>query len=75
MVLTKLTEKYQTTIPLEVRKLLKLSKGDSVVFEVEDGDRVILRKASGLDFEYLKSLQETLCEWSTENDEEAYKTL
>ncbi len=75
MILTRLTEKHQTTIPLAVRKLLGLTKGDSVVFEIEDDNRVTLRKASQLDFEYLKAVQETLCEWTSENDEEAYKTL
>lgn len=71
---SKLTSKYQTTIPQEVRELLLLKKGDEVVFEIEDG-QVVIRKATPLDIEYLSSVESTLSEWSSENDEEAYKNL
>ena len=71
---SKLTSKYQTTIPQEVRKLLLLKKGDEVVFEIEDG-RVVLRKATPLDLEYLSSIESTLSEWNSDHDEEAYKNL
>jgi antitoxin PrlF len=71
---SKLTSKYQTTIPQEVRELLLLKKGDEVVFEIEDG-RVVVRKATPLDLEYLSSVESTLSEWNSENDEEAYKGL
>ena len=74
MLVRKLTQKYQTTIPAEVRRLLGLEKGDSVVFEIE-GDRVEVRKASPMDFQYLESLEATLCEWVCEGDEEAYGKL
>jgi len=71
---SKLTSKYQTTIPQEVRELLLLQKGDEVVFELEGG-RVVLRKATPFDLEYLASVESTLSEWTSENDEEAYKDL
>ena len=35
--MSKLTEKYQATIPAEVRSALKLQKGDSISFEVGEG--------------------------------------
>ena len=44
MTVTRLTEKFQTTIPAEVRRMLDLHKGDSVVFEIQEG-RVKLRQA------------------------------
>ncbi len=71
---SKLTSKYQTTIPQEVRELLLLKKGDEVIFEIENG-QVVLRKATALDLEYLSSVASTLSEWNSENDEEAYKDL
>ena len=71
---SKLTSKYQTTIPQEVRELLLLKKGDEVVFEIEDG-QVVIRKATPLDLEYLSSVESTLSEWNSENDEDAYKNL
>ena len=72
--MSKLTSKYQTTVPAPVRRVLGLHKGDAVVFEVE-GDKVLLRKAFPMDLEYLRSLEETLCEWTSEQDEEAYRGL
>jgi AbrB family looped-hinge helix DNA binding protein len=71
---SKLTSKYQTTIPQEVREFLLLQKGDEVIFEIENG-QVVIRKATALDLDYLASVESTLSEWNSENDEEAYKTL
>lgn len=42
----KLTDKFQITIPAEVRQRLGLKAGDSVYLTVE-GDRVVLRSAKG----------------------------
>ncbi|MGH6912620.1 MAG: AbrB/MazE/SpoVT family DNA-binding domain-containing protein, partial [Geminicoccales bacterium] len=42
---SRLTTKYQTTIPLEVRRALGLEAGDRVEFSVE-GTVVTLRKAT-----------------------------
>jgi AbrB family looped-hinge helix DNA binding protein len=42
----KLTEKYQITIPAEVRRQLGLNAGDEVQLVIEDG-KVILRAAKG----------------------------
>ncbi len=71
----KLTSKFQTTVPQEIRKFLNLDYGDAVSFEIEN-DKVILKKVSAVDFDYLKSIELTLSpEWSSENDEEAYKAL
>jgi len=74
VILTKLTRKYQTTIPAEVRRILGLNKGDSVAFEIE-ADRVMVRKALPMDTQYLRSLESTLCEWTSDDDDEAYRNL
>jgi AbrB family looped-hinge helix DNA binding protein len=42
----KLTDKFQITIPAEVRQRLGLKAGDSVYLAVEE-DRVVLRSAQG----------------------------
>ncbi len=39
-----ITSKGQVTVPIEIRKLLRLKQGDRVVFEAE-GDLVVLRRA------------------------------
>jgi AbrB family looped-hinge helix DNA binding protein len=71
---SKLTKKYQATIPEPVRKLLHLETGDEIAFDIEDDD-VHLRKARPLDLAFAKSIEGTLTEWATEADEEAYRDL
>ena len=72
--MSKLTSKYQATIPKSVREKLGLTKGDVVVFDVFH-EHVIVTKAAPLDLEYLASVQGTLGEWNSKNDEEAYRDL
>lgn len=74
MLASKVTTKYQTTIPLEVREKLGIQQGDMVAFEFENGV-VRLRRVVPLDVEYAKALAGTLSEWASENDEEAYRDL
>ena len=72
---SKLTEKYQATVPAEVRKALKLLKGDHIAFEVLADDTVVVRKASQSDLEWSRALEGTLSEWASPNDEKAYRDL
>ena len=74
MLASKVTTKYQATIPLEVREKLGIRQGDMVAFELENGS-VRLRRVVPLDVEYAKALAGTLSEWASENDEEAYRGL
>jgi AbrB family looped-hinge helix DNA binding protein len=71
---SRLTSKYQATIPREVRRLLHLERGDRVLFEERDG-RVTLRKVLPTDFAYLRSVEGTLTEWTSPADEDAYGGL
>ncbi len=71
---SKLTKKYQATIPEPVRKLLHLETGDEIAFDIEDDD-VHLRKARPVDLAFAKSVEGTLTEWVTKADEEAYRDL
>ena len=71
---SRMTQKFQTTIPAKVRKLLGLKSGDLIGFEVKEGS-VLLRKASPLDVAFAKSVEGTLSEWASEADEEAYRDL
>lgn len=74
MKILKISSKYQTTIPQEVRVELNLKVGDMVFFEINRGV-VTLKKMDKKNKEYLKSLSETLTEWNSEEDEEAYRDL
>jgi antitoxin PrlF len=71
---SKVTQKYQATIPQVVRKKLEIEKGDRIIFEI-DNEKVVLKKLSPLDWEYLESVAQTLGEWSSIADEEAYRDL
>jgi AbrB family looped-hinge helix DNA binding protein len=71
---SKLTKKYQATIPEPVRQLLHLDAGDEIAFDIEDDD-VHLRKASPVDLAFSQSIEGTLNEWMSEADEEAYRDL
>ncbi len=72
--ISKLTKKYQATVPEPVRKKLELNAGDSIAFEI-DNDSIKLRKARPIDIEFSSALVPTLSEWESENDEEAYNDL
>jgi AbrB family looped-hinge helix DNA binding protein len=71
---SKLTKKYQATIPEPVRKILHLGSGDVIAFDIED-DGVHLRKARPADIMFAKALEDTMSEWATAEDEEAYRDL
>ncbi|MGL6016060.1 MAG: AbrB/MazE/SpoVT family DNA-binding domain-containing protein [Selenomonadaceae bacterium] len=75
VITSKLTTKSQATIPGKIRKLLGLNPGDSVAFEIGQGQKVIMRKATPIDFEFAYALEGTLSEWFSKNDEEAYRDL
>jgi len=72
---SKLTSKNQTTIPKEVREILKLKAGDQVTFEIGPNNTVVIKKNQALDLAYAKALTKTLNEWESKEDEEAYRDL
>lgn len=71
---SKLTSKFQTTVPTSVRKALHLKAGDMVGFEIE-GNEVRLRRASPLDLAFMQAMEGTLAEWSSTADDQAFKNL
>ena len=71
---SKLTKKYQATVPEPVRKKLELKAGDVIAFDIDNGI-VKLRKARPIDIEFSSALVPTLSEWDSKNDEEAYNDL
>jgi AbrB family looped-hinge helix DNA binding protein len=74
--ISKLTSKYQATIPAPVREALDLHAGDEVVFDIEPGHGVHVRKATSLDTEFARALNPTLAsEWLSAADEEAWRDL
>jgi AbrB family looped-hinge helix DNA binding protein len=71
---SKLTRKYQATIPESIRNLLHLHAGDVIAFEIQE-QKVVLRRAVPMDLEFAAALEGTLSEWNSPEDEEAYRDL
>ena len=72
--ISKLTKKYQATVPKVVRSKLGLKAGDVIAFEI-DNEIIKIRKARPIDIEFSSALVPTLSEWESQNDEEAYNDL
>ncbi len=72
--ISKVTTKYQATIPREVREFLGVRQGDTVAYEIEGGE-VKLRRASPLDLAYHGAVAATLTEWNSKADDDAYRDL
>ena len=71
---SKLTEKYQATIPADVRQALGLKKGDVLAFDIAKGE-VRLRRATPVDLAYAHAVSGTLSEWDSKADERAFRDL
>jgi antitoxin PrlF len=74
MIASTLTTKGQATIPSEVRKALSLHPGDKVLFEIVD-HKAIITKIEPFDYAYHMALNDTLSEWDSAEDEDAYHDL
>lgn len=74
MEISRITSKGQTTIPRRVRERLGLNPGDILEYSVED-DRIVMRKVGPQADLYLMSLDDTLTEWLSPEDEEAFRDL
>jgi antitoxin PrlF len=75
LVSSKLTSKFQATVPKLIRDTLHLSSKDQIIYEILEDNTVIVRRATALDKAYLKGLDQSLSEWMSDEDEEAYKDL
>lgn len=71
---SKLTSKFQATVPLSVRKALNLRAGDLVGFEI-NGTEIRLKRATPLDVAFAQALTGTLDEWSSAADDKAFRDL
>ena len=74
MDLARITSKGQMTIPKKVRDAAQLAPGDVVTFVVEN-ERVTMRKLPRGDDAYLRGVQETLGEWHSAEDDDAWRDL
>jgi antitoxin PrlF len=72
---TKLTSKYQATVPADVRAALGLKAGDTIQWDIVDGIARV-RKAKPVDWAWHTFIEHTLAEeWLSPEDEEAFRDL
>lgn len=74
MSLSKLTSKYQVTVPSDIRAILGVKAGDRIEFRVEN-EQVLLKKPNPIDWTYVESLDYGLSEWASEGGCKAYDHL
>lgn len=72
---SRLTSKYQATVPKAVRQQLHLESGDQIVYELLQDGTVVVSKSTPLDVDYLAALNTTLSEWNSDEDDSAYQDL
>ena len=71
---SRLSSKGQVTIPAEIRAALHLEAGDLVAYDLKDGEAV-LRRAEPFDAAFHAAVSETLEEWRSLDDDEAFRDL
>jgi antitoxin PrlF len=71
---SRLSSKGQVTIPVDLRKAIGIKSGDMVVYELQ-GKRVTLKRVDPFDAAYHAAVAETLEEWNSPEDEEAFNDL
>ena len=67
----KVTVKGQTTIP-QIRVALQIKPGDLLLWETGDEGVAKVRRLQPLDLAYVRAVEGTLGEWSSQADEDAY---
>ncbi len=72
---TRLTSKYQATVPADVRAALGLKAGDTIAWDLADGAARV-RKVTALDVLFLKGVEANLAEeWLSAEDMDAFHDL
>ena len=71
---SKLSTKGQVTIPADLRKAIGIEPGDIVAYELQ-GKSVKLKRIEPFDAAYHAAVAETLEEWNSPEDEEAFNDL
>ena len=74
MIASKISSKGQVTIPKKVRETLGVKPGDLVKYEIEKGV-VSLKRVEPFDVEFHAALSQTMEEWASPEDDEAFRDL
>lgn len=72
--ISRVSSKGQITLPKKVREAIGVRPGETLVYDVADGV-VTLRRLTPLDIAFHASLEKTLGEWASPEDDEAFGDL
>jgi antitoxin PrlF len=75
MELARVTAKGQATIPKRIREAANIQEGDILAFDLDSNNRIIIKRVVPSADAELSALQSTLSEWSSAQDEEAWRDL
>ena len=74
MKVARISTRGQTTIPKSIREAAGLYVGDTLAFETE-GEQVVVRKVFQGSNDAAQNASETMNEWRSVEDEEAWRDL
>ena len=74
MNVSKISIKGQVTIPANIRKAMGVEPGDLIAYELQ-GKAVKLKKIESFDAAFHSAIAETLEEWNSPEDDEAFNDL
>jgi AbrB family looped-hinge helix DNA binding protein len=74
MLASKVSSKGQVTLPKKVRDKIGLNAGDMVLYEIK-GKSATIRRIDPFDAAFHAALSTTLDEWSSKEDEGAFRDL
>lgn len=76
MEITKITSKHQATVPAQARAALGPRAGDAIEWVVGDDGVARVRKASRVDWAWMKVSEDSFAEdWLSPEDEKAWRDL
>ena len=71
---SRISSKGQVTIPKKIREAIGLEPGDTIAYEAHDGV-ITLKHLEPFDAAFHAALSQTLDEWATPEDDEAFRDL
>ena len=71
---SRLSSKGQLTLPKKIRQVIGIEPGDLVAYEVQNG-MVRLKRVELFDAAFHVALSKTLDEWTSPEDEQAFRDL
>ena len=72
--ISKVSSKGQIVLPKEVRATLHIKPGDFLEYEIKD-NVVTLHRLEPFDHHFYSALSDTLTEWSSVSDDQAFNDL